>query len=109
MDPETPKTMPFSLHPKPCTEKSAFIPAFASAPKLPKNAHKLDGLLAGYTTEVPDTLRTQDFQARQPLHDLLMNHELLKFQEQIAHQALPVCVIPASKISPMSSSTVIFS
>ena len=89
--------MPFSLHPKPCTEKSAFIPAFAWAPKLPKNAHKLDGLLAGYTTEVPDTHRTQDFQARQLLHDLIMNHELFKFQEQIAHQALPICRDPSIK------------
>ena len=96
MDPQTPKTMPFSLHHKPGTE-SALILAFASAPKLPKNAHKLDGLLAGYITEVPDTLRKQDFQARQHLHGLLMNHKLLKFQEQIAHQALPVCHDPCIK------------
>ena len=71
--------------------------AFASAPKLPKNAHKLDGLLAGYTSEVLDSLRTQDFQARQLLHGLLMSHELLKFQENIAHQSIPSCKEPCVK------------
>ena len=97
LDPQTPKPMPFSLCPQPGTEEEAAILTFASAPKLPKNAHKLDGLLAGYTSEVPDTLRMQDFQARQLLHGLLMSHELLKFQENIAHQAIPSCKEPCVK------------
>ena len=62
--------------------------AFASSHKLPKEAHRLTGLLAGATTEVPDSLRSKDFQARQLLHGLLFTHESLKFNDQIATSAL---------------------
>ena len=58
--------------------------ASASAPKLSKNCHKLSGLLAGKTKEIPDSLRAKDFEARQLLAGLLLLHETTKFSSSIA-------------------------
>ena len=47
------------------------IYAFANAPLLPKDCHKLGGLLANLTSAVPDYLHSKDFEARQTLAGLL--------------------------------------
>ena len=88
LDSSIPKPMPFSFCPAVGAVSACPIMVFASAPKLPHDAHKLGGILAGYTSEIPDDLRTQDFDARQQLQGLLLTHELMKLQEQTIKQAL---------------------
>ena len=45
--------------------------SFASAPKFSQDSHKLLGLLSQHTKELPDSLRTKDFEARSHLKALL--------------------------------------
>ena len=93
------KTCRFPSTQKSGTEEFCQILVFASAPKLPKDAHKLEGLLSGYTTEIPDDLRTLDFQARQQLQGLLLNHELLEFHKQVVNEAHPNSREPCLEVS----------
>ena len=56
--------IPFAILPAEDTERFCPLLAFPTSLKLPKEAHRLTGLLAGATTKVPDTLHFKDFQAR---------------------------------------------
>ena len=79
---------PMYLELSPDCDSPLEIYSFANAPILGQDCHKLKGLLAGYTSEVPDFLRTQDFNARQTLANLLFCfatvHALLGIKELIA-------------------------
>ena len=76
----------FSLWSVPGAEKSCALLAFALAPKLPKDAHKLEGPLAVSSSEITKALRSKDFKVRQ---GLFFTHESLKFQEQVLLAAAP--------------------
>ena len=82
------KSMPFSLSPNPTSGSQAEALAFAAAPKLGKDAHVLPGLLTTFTKDLPDALRSKDFEARQQLHGLLFAHETSKFLGNIGDEAL---------------------
>ena len=82
------KTLPFSLSSNPTSDSQAEALAFATAPKLGKEAHVLPGLLTTHTRELPDALRTKDFKARQMLHGLLFAHETSKFLGNIGKEAI---------------------
>ena len=73
------KNLPFSLSPNSTSENQAEALAFAAAPKLGKDAHVLPGLLTTFSKDLPDALRSNDFEARQQLHGLLFAHEISKF------------------------------
>ena len=72
------KSIPFSIFPAEDTERLCPLLAFTPSPKLPKEAHRLTGLLAGATSEVPDTLRSKDFQVEKFLHNLLFIARVFK-------------------------------
>ena len=78
LDSGLPKSMPFTLCPAKGAESTCSILGFASGPKLPKDAHKLNGILAGSTTKIPDALRAKDFEARQHLQGLIFTHKFLR-------------------------------
>ena len=78
------KPTPFSLVSSTCADPKCELLGFASAPKLGKDCHKLSGLLAGKSSEVPDNLRIEDYEIRQILSGLLLLHETTKFSSNIA-------------------------
>lgn len=78
------KTIPYQIE---STANPIF--AFASAPKLPKDCHRLPGLLAGKTKEIPDELRNKYFELRQQLLGLLLIHEGAKLSVSITSEVLP--------------------
>ena len=79
---------PFSLSPNPTSGSQAEALAFATAPKLGKDAHVLPDLLTTFTKDLPDALRSKDFEACQQLHGLLFAHETSKFLGNIGEEAL---------------------
>ena len=84
----THKVVPFSLLLEPGAESQNKLLAFASAPKLGKDCHKLPGMLGGQTREVPDTLRTRDYEIRQLLAGLLTTHEFTKLSSNITSDVI---------------------
>jgi len=79
--------MPFSFAAPEEAEDS--IIAFAAAPKLTKDCHRLGGHLTSLTKEIPDALRTKDFEARQTLLGALTLHESSRLGADILSQHLP--------------------
>ena len=77
------KTNQFTIMSNPEAPSTSDLLSFSSAPKLNKECHMLDGILASMTLEIPDTLRIKDFEIRQQLGGLCFAHEHLKFQENI--------------------------
>ena len=82
------KVIPFSLPLEPGAESQNKLLAFASAPKLGKNCHKLSGILGGKTREIPDTLRSRDYEIRQHLSGLLTAHEFTKLSSSITSDVI---------------------
>ena len=78
------KSTQFVLLPESNFDSQSKLLTFASAPKLSKDCHKLSGLLAGKTKEIPDSLRAEDFEARQLLAGFLLLHEAMKLSSSIA-------------------------
>lgn len=67
LDPTVPpsnKPTPYYLEAASDSSAPNLILAFASAPKLPRDCHRLTGLLVGKTKEVPDVLHNKDYAHR---------------------------------------------
>ena len=75
----THKPANFSLQASPEYESPPPLVAFASAPKLSKDCHHIEGVLINSTTEVSEDLRSKDFQARQNLLSNFFAHETATF------------------------------
>ena len=84
----THKVTPFSLLLEPGAESQNKLLAFASAPKLGKDCHKLSGILGGKTREIPETLRSKDYEIRQQLSGLLTAHEFAKLSSNITSDVI---------------------
>lgn len=84
----THKVTPFSLLLEPGAESQNKLLAFATAPKLGKDCHKLSGILAGKTREIPETLRSKDYEIRQQLSGLLTVHEFAKLSSNITSDVI---------------------
>ena len=88
-DPARPPTfrhIPFSM--EAASSKCNPILTFASAPKLSNDCHKLSGILAGKTRDVPDDLRSKDFELHQLLLGLLLLHDNAKLSINITNDVL---------------------
>ena len=74
------------------SESPSKLLAYATAPKLSKDCHKLPRLLAGKTMEVPDTLRTEDHEIRQVITTLILTHESAKYSSNITADVILKCL-----------------
>lgn len=74
----------FTVMPAPDSDSQSQLLAFAAAPKLSRECHRLPGILTGLTSAVPDALRTRDFEARQTLANLFQMHESMRFADNIS-------------------------
>ena len=81
------KQFPYSLIPLSSCESPPLILSFIAAPKLSKTCHKLPGIFANTTVEIPGTLQVKDFVVRQNLHSLHFTHEITKMHTSIALEA----------------------
>ena len=83
-----PSAVPFFI----CQQDNVSDPAealsFASAPKFSRDCHKLPDLLSQHTKELPDSLRTKDFEARSHHQGLIFSHESARCSSAISDEEL---------------------
>jgi len=83
----TSKSLPYTMI-STYPDASNNILAFAQAPKLSKDCHKIIGALSTQTCEVPDFLRIRDHEIRQQLSALLFVHEYICFTKNALHDTV---------------------